>query len=224
MFTFLKKYMKILIRISTTLLFFLCSLSILAGTYSGGAGTSADPYKIANINDLIELSNTTADWATGKYFIQTAHIDASSTSTLNGGMGFSPIGVLHNEFKGSYDGQNYTISNLFINRPGTSDARIAMFGYVWGTGISIQNLGLINVDITGNSSVAALVGANRDGTITNCYSTGVVKGTSTIGGLVAMNFMGTVSNSYSTCNVSGNGFIGGFVGAEFNLQMQLNSD
>nr|MBP6436917.1 hypothetical protein [Paludibacteraceae bacterium] len=204
--------MKISIHLTLILLLFFGSFHLTAGTYSGGNGTVNDPYQIATYADLLELSATSADWATGKYFIQTAHIDASATATLNGGMGFSPIGVLHNEFKGSYDGQNYTISNLFINRPGTSDARIAMFGYVWGTGISIQNLGLINVDITGNSSVAALVGANRDGTITNCYSTGVVKGTSTIGGLVAMNFMGTVSNSYSTCNVSGNGFIGGFVG------------
>lgn len=202
--------MKTLIHFTFILLLFFGSFHLSAGTYSGGTGTVSDPYKIGTYADLIELSTTSADWATGKYFIQTAHIDASATATLNGGLGFSPIGTLSIQFKGSYDGQHYTISNLYINR--TDEDRIAMFGYLWGTGVSVQNLGLLQVDFSGKSSVAALAGYNRDGSIINCYSTGIIKGTSSVGGLVAINYEATISNSYSTCTVSGSGFIGGFVG------------
>ncbi|MFA4838218.1 MAG: hypothetical protein WC703_01915 [Candidatus Neomarinimicrobiota bacterium] len=82
-----------------------------AGTYSGGAGTSGSPYQIANLNDLLELSNTSGDWVAGKYFIQTADIDASST---NSGDGFNPIGRSGiASFKGNYDGQNHVISSLY---------------------------------------------------------------------------------------------------------------
>ncbi len=38
------------------------SASLTAGTYSGGSGTEATPYQIADTDDLIELSNTSGDW------------------------------------------------------------------------------------------------------------------------------------------------------------------
>nr|HPL94767.1 hypothetical protein [Paludibacteraceae bacterium] len=202
--------MKTSIHLTLILLLFFGSFHLTAGTYSGGNGTVNDPYQIATYADLLELSATSADWATGKYFIQTAHIDASATATLNGGKGFVPIGNLDYKFQGSYDGQHYTISNLYINR--SDEDRIAMFGYLWGAGISVQNLGLTNVSITGKNSVAALAGYNRDGIINNCYSSGSITGYSSIGGLVATNYMATITNSYSTCSVSGTGTMGGCVG------------
>lgn len=206
----IKNHMKTSIHLTLILLLFFGSFHLTAGTYSGGNGTVNDPYQIATYADLLELSATSADWATGKYFIQTAHIDASATATLNGGKGFVPIGNLDYKFQGSYDGQHYTISNLYINR--SDEDRIAMFGYLWGTGISVQNLGLTNVSITGKNSVAALAGYNRDGIINNCYSSGSITGYSSIGGLVATNYMATITNSYSTCSVSGTGTMGGCVG------------
>lgn len=52
---------------------------LLAGTYGGGSGTQGDPYIIATPSHLSELSTTTADWASGKYFNQTANITLSSS-------------------------------------------------------------------------------------------------------------------------------------------------
>ncbi|MCK5817491.1 MAG: choice-of-anchor D domain-containing protein, partial [Candidatus Marinimicrobia bacterium] len=113
--------------------------------YSGGSGTELDPYLIANYENLLELSAMTHDW--NKFFIQTADIDAEATDSLNFGdhdaslptpeeaMGFSPIGdspTMGNRqgvaFSGSYDGGNYTISNLYIYRP--FERFIGLFGYV----------------------------------------------------------------------------------------------
>ncbi len=96
----IKNHMKISIHLTLILLLFFGSFHLTAGTYSGGNGTVNDPYQIATYADLLELSATSADWATGKYFIQTAHIDASATATLNGGKGFVPIGNLDYKFQG----------------------------------------------------------------------------------------------------------------------------
>ena len=113
------------------------SSSLIAGTYSGGSGTSGDPYQISNTADLIELSKTSGDWS--KYFIQTADIsfnadesqvdwddDGTATWDADDQLGFSPIGNSTTKFTGSYDGGGYTIDNLFINRPSTEN--VGFFG------------------------------------------------------------------------------------------------
>ncbi|HRP02543.1 MAG TPA: hypothetical protein PLE30_07850, partial [Candidatus Kapabacteria bacterium] len=122
------------------------AINALSGTYSGGDGTSGTPYQISTIADLIELSNTSSDW-TGKYFIQTANIvfnadsspvdwDGNGTVEWSGNdqYGFSPIGNNDTNFTGSYNGQNHTISNLYINR--TSSSYIGLFGR---TGRAVQS-------------------------------------------------------------------------------------
>ena len=207
-----------------TLLLFsllLSSAFLFAGTYSGGSGTSGDPYQIATTDDLIELSNTSGDW--GAYFIQTANIsfdeDETQVDWNNSGSagpveGFSPIGANPEgggtAFTGSYDGGGYTINNLFIDRPLTSD--IGLFGY--SDGVTITDIGVTNVDITGKYRVGGLAGSNYSSNVSNSYSTGSVSGNNAhIGGLVGNNNSGsTVSNSYSTGSVSGDDNVGGLVG------------
>lgn len=102
-------------KFNLILMFFvaLSFFNINAQTYSGGSGTSGDPYLIANLTDLQYLSEHDADWT--KHFKQTADIDASATSGWNSGQGFKPIGIDMNEFTGSYNGQGYKIQNLTIN-------------------------------------------------------------------------------------------------------------
>jgi hypothetical protein len=87
--------------IITASIMLLTILTAKAQTYSGGVGTSDDPYQIATLSDLQYLSEHSADYA--KDFIQTANINAIETNTWNVGdhdsdaeteevaMGFSPI-------------------------------------------------------------------------------------------------------------------------------------
>ncbi|MDZ7821588.1 MAG: GLUG motif-containing protein [Candidatus Marinimicrobia bacterium] len=206
------------------------SMPLSAGTYSGGDGlSSSTPYQIATTDDLIELSNTPGDW--GAYFIQTADIAFDSDETLvdwdgdgtlehgssgDDTYGFSPIGDagFDDNFTGSYDGNEKTISNLFINRP--DDDYIGLFGGTDG-GATISNIGVTNVDITALSDVGGLVGWNYDATVSNSYTTGSVHaeypdyGGYNVGGIVGVNG-GTILNSYSTASVSGYSDIGGLVG------------
>ncbi len=181
--------------------------------FSGGSGTVDDPYKIANLNDLSDLSVDNTFW--DKYFIQTADIDASETSSWNSGEGFSPIGTDGSHpFSGSYDGDGHIISGLYIHRNANMQG---LFGYVLSG--TVENLGVTQVNITSSlNNVGGLVGYNI-GTVKNCYSTGSVNGGMYVGGLAGQNGInadplvyGTISDSYSAVSVNGNDFVGGLVG------------
>ena len=136
------------------------------------------------------------------------------------GDGWLPIGVLE-PFNAIFDGNGHTISNLYINRstqfndPGAVGLfGESTFGFYWEeTEIiiyNIRNIGLINVDVTGNSDVGGLVGSNRSA-ITNSYVTGTVSGNFSVGGLVGWNDE-YITDSYAVGTVSGRGAVGGLAG------------
>ncbi len=132
----------------------------------------------------------------------------------NDGAGFEPIGGYANNFTGSFDGNDYIISGLYINRPAEDD--IGLFGVNIG---AISNVGLIDVTVIGTGNrVGGLVGLNQGGTITNSYSIGVVTGGRDVGGLVGYTELGDITNSYANVTVTGTGdFVGGLVGLNSGL-------
>jgi hypothetical protein len=174
------------------------SSGVQAQSYSGGGGTSGDPYQINALCDLIYLSEHSADW--GLSFRQTSDIVFPGPNT---GDGFMPIGNATTPFTGEYDGDGHTISNLYINRSFTDD--VGLFGLSNGV---IRSLGLINVDITGQNNVGAVGGTLFS--VDNCYSSGIVNGVYYVGGLSG--YILSSNDSHSTCNVTGSHFVGGFAG------------
>ncbi len=192
-------------------LFMTCNiLWAQTATPPAGSGTQADPYQIATLDNLYWMTQNSSSWSS--YFIQTAFIDAEATVTWDNGAGLLPIG----EFFGSYDGQNYSISGLYINR---IVDEVALFNRV--NGGTLKNIHLTGADITGFNDVGALAAIVYAGaTVSNCSSTGQVTSTGgvgyTSGGLFGQisNAGTTVSNSYSSCTVNSGGYeVGGFAGA-----------
>ena len=120
----------------------------------------------------------------------------------NNGAGWDPIDLLNTTFEGN----GHTISHLLINRP--SYYRAALIRTFLSV---IRNIGLINVQVSGQNEVGGLVGFNL-GTITASYATGRVSGQHRVGGLVGQNFLGTITTSYATGRVSGSSHVGGLVG------------
>ncbi|MBN2588714.1 MAG: SUMF1/EgtB/PvdO family nonheme iron enzyme [Sedimentisphaerales bacterium] len=180
-----------------TVLFF--SIPVQA-KYSGGTGEPNDPYQIAEPNDWVELMNTSADW--NKNFVMTSDIDLNDIS-------LTPIGTDYPSFNGRFDGNNYVINNVVINRDYWD--YVGLFGYVGGDG-QIKNLGAENISNNGDRYVGGLVGFNGSGTITSCYTTGTVSGEyNYVGGLVGHNY-GKVNNCYSICKVNGGDATGGLIG------------
>ena len=116
-------------------------------------------------------------------------------------------------YTATFDGNDYTISNLYINRPSTN--YVGLFGLL-GTGGNVRNLGIEGGSVSGNNRVGGLVGRNL-GTISTCYATGNASGSSSlrpsrVGGLVGRND-GTIRACYATGNATGTGDnVGGLVG------------
>ncbi len=197
------------------LLLGVCTFSVLsaqtATTPSAGDGSAGNPYQIASMENLYWITADASRWA--YHYIQTADIDAAVTSGWESGNGWTPIGnIAGTPFSGSYDGQGHTISNLSISRSGTDGQ--GLFGYIRNDSEPpiIQNVRVLNVNITGRDQVGGLAAyCDNNIIISNCFSTGTIGGNSFIGGLVGNNFYSTVKNSSSTCSVSGADVVGGLV-------------
>ena len=142
--------------------------------------------------------------------------DDYASENANDSAGWLPVGekpgwpVDGEAFTGNFDGQNYTIAGLYINRPSTN--YIGLFGFVDGG--EVRNVGLVDANVSGDRRVGGLVGVNVDGTVDNLYATGTVSGGWGVGGLVGVNHIeSTVKNSYATGTVIGDStYVGGLVG------------
>ena len=137
------------------------------------------------------------------------HDDAYDTDldTTNGN--WTPIGDFDNQFIGTFDGNDNTISNMSVAMTGPP---AGLFGST-SVGAVIRYVGLVGVSVRSGSNAGGLVGYNAGGTIRGSYVTGSVTGSGDIGGLVGRNRNGgTISDSYATGSVSGR-FAGGLVGS-----------
>jgi surface protein len=208
-------------------LFVVIQNSNLKAQFSGGDGSLATPYIIANFADLVTLSGNSIHW--NKHFVQSADIDASSSASLNSGAGFLPIANTTTAFTGSYDGQNYTITGLTINRPTTSSvglfselkgATIANIrlsaavisgnnnvgGFVGWSGQSSQLTNLIieaNAMVTGLDDVGGIVGEAEDTGLTNCHSMATIDGNDTTGGLIGFCDLNLTAKTVLSCSFQG---------------------
>ena len=186
-----------------------------AYSFSGGNGTSINPYQITNWTGL----NATRDDLTA-YYILMNNLTGDDLDYISLGNNWTPIGTCGPEaecwsadysytFTGNFDGNSNTISDLVINQPDLSD--VGLFGVSTG---NISNIGLIDINVTGYQRVAGLVGYQLDGSIINSYSVGTIFGYNA-GGLVGVQY-GSITNSYSTGNVSSSDSnAGGLVGLQY---------
>jgi hypothetical protein len=182
------------------------SLTEVSAVPWDGSGTQGDPYQISNCTGLQNMSLNLSS-----YFELNNSIDCSDSVNWNGGSGFVPVGNSTDKFTGSFDGQNYTITNLFINR--SSENYVGLFGYTDGSNMS--NVGLTGVDVNGDNYVGGLVGMNYGSAVDNSYSGGNVNGDNYVGGLVGWNEDTDIESSYSVVEVTGLDDIGGLTGMTF---------
>ena len=189
-------------------------------------GSSDHPWLIEDFADFQSFCNDSSKWAANEHV--RLEVDLNLDPELQGRQIYNkaPIAgdndstAIHLQgpgYYGYFDGNGHTISNLNIS----GHDYCGLFGVTFA-GAIISNLGVINVNILcadSSTCLGGLVGQNS-GTISKCYSTGLIKGTSGshltatahIGGLVGWNEAGSVSNSYSTAAVIGGAHLGGLVG------------
>jgi hypothetical protein len=187
-----------------------------AADFAGGDGSESDPYLIDTWEGLYEVRFGMDD----HYVLiddlgpDTAGYGEHASEDANDGEGWDPIGTAGGGFSGTFDGRGHTISGLYVDRTGTGDDLIGLFGSV-GPGGVIKNVGLKDNDVAGRNSVGALVG-DSTGDITRCFATGPVAGEDqyqavNVGGLVGNN-SGVITECYAAGAATGDFSFGGLVG------------
>lgn len=153
-----------------------------------GSGTIDNPYRISSELDMLkfrEMVNNEYSFD-GEYLRQTNDIDLSSEEN------WTPIGIMPDGplFRGNYDGDGYSISNVTMNHFGED---VGFFGKLAGT---VENVVMTDCNVVGNC-VGGIASHGENGpAIYNCIVTGSLHGDTRAGG-IADNMMGTVVNSVS---------------------------
>jgi len=167
--------------------------------FAGGDGEPNDPYLISTAEQLNSIGYNPR--LMESHFKIIDNIDAAN-------LRFYPIGNGNIPYRGVFDGNGHTVSNLTIE----GQSYLGLFGAL-EQGAEVKNVGVADVNVIGSGDyIGGLAGLNG-GDISNCFSTGTVIGESRyIGGLVGSNYKGTIINNYSNCSVTGDSYIGGLVG------------
>ncbi len=202
-----------------------------APVYATGTGTAADPYQIGTKADL-EKFRDIVNGTNGE--TQNTAACAILTADINlGNAAWTPIGSViagdttttYNKYTGTFDGNDHTISGLFINAADSNYQ--GLFGYVDKAGV-VRGVGVVSGSVTGRTFVGG-VAARNDGTVENCYSVIDVNGKHCVGGVVGQNTSsGKVQNCYNTGAVSASNreddttpMVGGVVGRNFQATVDL---
>lgn len=170
-----------------------------------------------------DLDNIKLDLS-GKYILMndivfTEEDYAEGGSFYNSGKGWSPIGTEDYPFKGTFNGNGYSIVNLQINNP--NETHQGLFGYIYTA--TVKQVTLANANIIGGSYIGGIIGEAEYGSkISNCIFSGIVQGVNCVGGIAGQltvwgNSYGyyssvTIEKCANTGTINGVKYVGGIVG------------
>jgi hypothetical protein len=206
-----------------------------------GSGTKDSPFLIYTPEELNLIGRFPRDW--NKHFVLMSDIDMSGIDGKNGSPAFNIIApnsvradpnadpgrreyLFSNStffegtpFTGTLDGNGHTIRHLTIN-----DGNGGLFGGL-GPGAEVRRLGVADVNISGPGPGLGALAAWNLGTVSQCYSSGIIRGFLAPGGLIGVNSYditasgpragGAIMQCYSTCAVTGISNAGGLLGRGF---------
>ena len=199
------------------------TMSFYAGLFSGGEGTSENPYKIANARDFKHISEyckngyrdadgfRAADFRDANYK-QTADISFGKDAEHKADLSAYMIGSASAPFTGTYDGQSKSLQ--FFSISGTEECT-----GLWRvtSGATIKNVRVRTATVTSTAGmVGAIVGRADDGlTLDGCVNTASVtaSGQTEVGGLVGLSTGGVaIRGCVNQGAVTGANYTGGLVG------------
>ena len=192
-------------------------------TYTGiGSGTKDDPYFVYTAEELRQLPSL-QDLNTAMYVQLMSDIDLQGDEYHQ----WTPF-----RFRGTFDGNGYTISGIYVNMPSTTEVGglFTDIKPVYQTPTRIKNL-TVRGEVTGASTVGGIVGRMdyyklytstdlQPSEISNCRSYVNVKGAHSVGGIAGsasilcdIQYCSHEGNVTATGkNSSDNAYAGGIVG------------
>ena len=144
----------------------------------------------------------------------TAKLMADIDMTVEYGDGLKswvPMGTSSAKWKGTFDGQGYSITGLYINEPDLEGT--GLFGIIEGSA-TIMNVVLYDVNVTGGKATGALAGYAKAQISNIIVDGGTVNGTERVGGIVGRFAQsGLLSTAWTNVSVVGSSkYVGGVVG------------
>lgn len=161
--------------------------------FAGGSGSILDPYKICTEFQLNQIRQNYPS----NHFLLSSDLDMNRTSILGDqpkadchvsefGQNYNPIGGLYDAscapsvlvaFRGSFNGNNYQISNIRMS------ANANLLGFIREGG-KISNLTLKNISVEGSGYVGAFSGAGATALSNLLVIEGDIRGDDFVGGIV----------------------------------------
>ena len=187
-----------------------------AKDFACGAGTKLSPYIILTAEQLAKLSfvvNANDKDYQGKYFKLGADIVLNKGAVIDekGALvgdstklhKWTPIGNSSVAFDGSFDGDDYTVSGMFIN---TTSSHNGLFGNSSGT---IENVTVENSWVYGGKYTAGIVGYNV-GTVENVTNFASASGVEDcVGGVIGSSYQRQYQYNSILKNLKNNGVVVG---------------
>ena len=198
---------------------------LMGVTYANGAvELNGVPDDAIHIQTAVQLAGIGGEDSADKYYVLDNDIDI-----VDGWLAID-------DFRGTFDGQGYSINNLYMLE--NSNSMFAgLFGLINVDGVTIKNVG-VNMNSDGSNAnfnfsyVGGLVGyIHGDATILNCYVTGDIitdssYGSANAGGLIGCsNGDVTIMNCYVTGDITAVGAgscAGGLIGSSGEVATIVN--
>ena len=200
------KFGKYVLVLCVFLAFFAFFGGSAAWAFSGGSGTVSDPWIITTPEELSAVRNHLgAHFRLGNNINLEPFLATVGHSNPWGTSGWMPVGgvgFFAQAFTGSFDGNGYRVTGLWIDRPNTDN--VGLFGRT--SNATIRNLEVVvaSAGVRGLVNVGGLVGHQHGGNIVHSFVTGsVIHGNQDVGGLVGWKNGGDITSSYATNDISG---------------------
>jgi len=169
----------------------------VASSFAGGDGTKENPYQISNAGELAYLAknvNSATTTPEYKYYELTDNINLAY-------MEWVPVGIYGNSnqyFYGSFDGNGYTISDLYITN--LNEGYVGLIGYTKDSEIKNLNVSgaIENITSTTAAYVGAVTGYAGNTNVENCsvmyfnIANITVSSTSYVGGIIGRHVNGNI--------------------------------
>lgn len=202
----------------------------------GKNAVSGTDYSVSGSTYTIKTENGLA-WLA--YYSDKGNTFSGKTINLESGKEYdmagklwTPIGGSAHNFKGTFNGNGATISNLSITQyfsyngtevvPSTNNNNVGLFGIT--SSATIKNVNIKMATVTGDEYVGGIVGSATDSILESCTTdtTTTIVGNSYVGGIAgfvkcengatATRRKSVVSNATNNARVSGHSHVGGIVG------------
>lgn len=167
-------------------------------------------YELSTADDLFWFAQRVNDGETGLWVELQNDIVVNELEFIDGVLqnklvdlrAWTPAGAKPNSYEGTFNGQGYTISGLYISQ--LYGSNVGLIGQTGSLGV-IKNVCIKDSYVYAYSAMGALCGYN-DGTIDSCRIDGTIviagdMGSMWGGGLCGANFAGIVRNSHNTGDV-----------------------